>query len=254
MNRMTILKSGIFLLTLSLFISCNNTQTENVEEPVTVGENETPPLNSRASQARAITVENIFVKLPEEAFQAEGWQNMSTKERRYLLSKGSLDAFEASVQDNQIEIKERFQNEDDNNERAAVVEMVVFRHDKEDYNIVFMGQKYVHENKRKSDEFISMNFWRFDGRHWHEISKDIPKISTADFFEEDFKLSSVEEDHIIVSPNEEYDNELSASLSYDKYLDYGLTPDQLVTNERFFVNLIWNGQMFEKQRKPTVVE
>jgi hypothetical protein len=251
-RRNSILLSGLLLFCFAFTFSCANEQTAEID---TTMENQgTPPLNSRASQARAITVENIFIKLPEEAFQAEGWDNISTKERRHLLSKGNLDAFEANVNENQIIIKEQFQNEDDQNERAAVVEMMVFRHAEEDYNIVYMGQKYVHENERKSDEPISANFWRFDGRHWHEISEDVPQISTADFFEENFDLSKVEADHIIISPNQEYDNALSASLAYDLYEEYGLGQDQLVTKERYFVNLIWNGQMFEKQRKPTVLE
>ena len=250
MRTLTSFIPFLFLLSIS-FQSCQ-TDKKSPKDPI-IGQDSLPDLKSRASTVKNLSTKQIFLKVPDEAFQIEGWDILSAKYRKELLSKGSLDGFTAKTNGNNITITEKFANEDDENERAAALNMVLFHHSEDDATIVFVSQVYTYEDNHKSDEIIDQRLWLFDGKSWMDISETMPALETKLFFDDNFDLSAAKKDFILLRPASINENTLSANLMYDAYAQFGLQPTKMITNETYAVNLIWNGQMFELQRKPSIL-
>lgn len=237
-----------FILTGILFQNCQNSgNTDNNPKEVV---DSLPDLKSRTSNVRGMTAEELFLRVPNEAIQLEGWDKLSVKNRKELIQKGRIDALSATIDGNHLSIVEQFQNEDDETERAASLDIVVFRHSEEETNIIFVGQKYIHEDKRRSDELVSQKFWQYDGKNWSDITASIPTIETNMFFDKDFDVRAATEHFILLGAAKINENTLSATLLYENYGKFGIKPEKMITNESYAMNLIWNGQSFELQRKP----
>ena len=141
----------IFFLFLGLnFQSCQTDKPkDNGNQTI---QDTLPPLNSRTSNVRGYTAQDVFLRVPDEAIHIEGWDKLSIKERKGLVSKGKLNQLEAKAEGNQIVLTEKFFNEDDEHEKAAQLTMTVFRHSEEDLNIVFISQLYKYEDPHICDE------------------------------------------------------------------------------------------------------
>jgi len=250
-----------FLLSLLLVLgvcSLFSCQSDSVVQETDVEEEKEminiPPIQSRAPNIKSLTIEDIFIRVPEDKFQLEGWDKLNSKYRKQLIKKGNLDNYLVKVNDNHIRIQEQFSNDDDDDEKAAIVDLVLFKHDTENYNVVFVAQHYHSEANHLPDERISQKFWEYDGRNWSAIKKEIPQVTTSLFFDEDFDLSKVKEDNIFLQPHKKDIYSLTAHLSYDQYEEAGFTKEELITNESYAVNLIWNGRLFELQRTSNEIE
>lgn len=240
---------SVLLFCFLLLSACGGNKTAEKPDAKTT-EEDSVNLTSRALNVRNMTSEHIFLRLPQELIKLEGFEKLNAKYRKELLQKGSLGDLRAEVKNLHLDIKESFENEDDENERAANLEMTIFQHSEEEYILVYVLQKYSNEDKSMGDEVLSQGFWKFDGKEWTTETAAIPTITTAMFFYKGFDLSKVKEDFIFWTPAAINDRTLTASLCYDKYAKFGLKPETLVKNETHVVNLIWNGQLFEVQRKP----
>jgi len=243
---------SFLLSSFILLTSCGSNGVGIVKSPddkLTANE-DSVDLTSRALAVRNMTSEQIFLRLPQEVIKLEGFEKMTLKHRKELLQKGSLGDLRAEIKNHYLSVRENFENEDDDNERAAILEMTIFQHSEEDYILVYVLQKYSSEDKLLGDELLSQGFWKYDGKEWTVETAAIPTITTAMFFDKGFNLSKVKEDFITWTPAAINDRTLTASLSYDKYAKFGLKPETLIKNETHIINIIWNGQLFEVQRKP----
>lgn len=219
--------------------SCNR----QPETPAPITVTDTGGTQNRAVDVRKLSAEDVFLRIPKAAIEAEGLEKMDDKARKTLLETGAWGSYKLQKENNWISMAELPQNDDDSDEKTNLIQVAVFTKNENGYKHVLILKKQISESDKESELTQSKTLWEFDGKNWEDISAELPAINTALFFKQGFNLHNNQQDFIRLEPAANDPYQIKASLIYHLYTQttHKLSERYLVDNEENSVSWFWNG-------------
>ncbi|MCP4442378.1 MAG: hypothetical protein GY810_26020 [Aureispira sp.] len=249
MKKLNIKSLALLGLTALFLGSCATDAPDSSAEPITIDSTESGLSRTFDKKIKPLSLEEAFLKLPLHLEGIDILDELSKKERKSLLEEGKIDGLTASKTGNVLTIQEDFQNTDDDNEQATLLELVTFiKKDKK--TLLFVSAYSIEE--QNSNKILSQQqlFLEYNGTAWNDAAYQIPEISLQDFYAEDFDVSALTETHIEWELDKNDPSKINAIIQYDKYADGPISKDELITKESNQVSLVWQESFFKKQQTP----
>jgi len=233
---------------LFLFSACEPTvQTASLTERIEKTRN--APLRTEGSNvpiintANETTVRELFAKFPLEQLQGIGFRTISKKMRAELDEIGQAVPFLMTVDKHTMQLREQYQQEDDEAETRDVANFAFFtRKDSKEYT-VFVEELSASRQALNKEKILSQRFFRFDGKNWTEITNTtrLPQINML--FEQVLADASVQNisktaNNIIFA--------LKPSLERADLIEVSINDNANLPGEVpiFDIKMIWNGEKF----------
>jgi hypothetical protein len=208
---------------------------------------EQPSLRHSSQEAqKRLTVQQAFLRLPQEELILEGLHGLSSVERKLLLKTGHHYHYRCRVVGNYLEITEQAYNAEDEQEQLERFVMSVYNSLTKN-SVVFISQSLV-EEQRGQQQIIQQRFLEYQPNSWQDIGQQLPAITTKTFFEKDTPPLQNQSDHFYFDLLPTDVNYLQARLQYELYPN----KDSTALREAYKVALVWTGNAFQLNRQPMV--
>jgi hypothetical protein len=193
--------------------------------------------------ANETTVRELFVKFPMEQLLGVGFRTISKKMRAQLVEEGQAVPFLATIDKHTMQLREQYQQEDDEAEARDVANFAVFtKKDSKEYT-VFVEELSTTRQTLHKEKILSQRFFRFDGKNWTEITEQtrVPQVNML--FEQVLADASAQNttkmaNNIIFA--------LKPSLERADLLEVSINDNANVPGEVpiFDIKMLWNGEKF----------
>ncbi len=134
----------------------------------------------------ATTLQNAleaFVKFPSEQFHALGFRTLTKKLKQELADKGNAVPFVLDATNHVLQLRESFQQEDDDAEERDIADIGVFTQKGKPQIMLFVRESSISRSATAQPKVKAQHFWFYDGKNWQDASAKIPLPQPQHFYE-----------------------------------------------------------------------
>lgn len=207
------------------------------------------------TDGREVTINNAttlqtaleaFVKFPSELFHSQGFRTLTKKLKQELAEKGNAVPFVLDATNHVLQLREAFQQEDDDTEERDIADIAVFTKKGSAHIMLYVCESSISRLATAQPKIRAQHFWHFDGKNWQDASPRLPLPQPQDFYEI-LPKSSETPTNAQFSPKVE----LSAAADAPDIVQVRLSAaagDKSKT-EIYRLQLRWNGETFLLQQQ-----
>jgi hypothetical protein len=213
------------------------------QESVTRTDGREATINNATSLQNAL---EAFVKFPSEQFHALGFRTLTKKLKQELADKGNAVPFVLDATNHVLQLRESFQQEDDDAEERDIADFAVFTQKGKPQIMLFVRESSISRLNTDQPKLRAQHFWFYDGKNWQDASARIPLPQPQHFYE----LAAKEElspTNAKFSPNVE----LMPLADSPDLIQVRLHSSNYDKNkvELYRLQLRWNGETFLLQQQ-----